>query len=279
MPEISLNGIYIYPVKSLAGIKLDRWQVDDKGLLYDRKWMLIDQNNRFLSQRQLPQMALISTSLTKEHLIIDTPGMDSLSIPLESNSGTTLEARIWQDSCPAKTVSPDADQWFSQFLKIKCQLVFQEAHTIRPVDPKYAKASDKVAFSDGFPFLIISEASLASLNEAMQLNLSMLRFRPNLVISGCESYDEDSWREINIADINFRLPKPCSRCNIPNIDPDTADSGKEPLTTLSQLRKWNNQVFFGQNALHDKAGLLSVGDKVNIIRAGTRKPPLDQSMI
>lgn len=276
MPEISLTGIYIYPVKSLAGIKLDHWQVDDKGLLYDRKWMLIDQNHRFLSQRQLPQMTLIQTSLSEEHLIFNAPDMDTLSIPLETNYGTTLEASIWQDSCPAKTVCPDVDQWFSQFLKIECQLVYQEAHTIRPVDPKYANANDKVAFADGFPFLIISEASLASLNEAMQLNLSMLRFRPNLVISGCDSYAEDSWREINIADINFRLPKPCSRCNIPNIDPDTADSGKEPLKTLNQLRKWNNQVFFGQNALHDKAGLLSVGDKVNIIGTGTRQPPLGQ---
>jgi uncharacterized protein YcbX len=102
----------------------------------------------------------------------------------------------------------------------------------------------------------------------------MNRFRPNLVIAGCESYAEDSWRDIRIGDIDFKLPKPCSRCAIPTIDPETAQTGKEPLTTLNRLRKWQNKVYFGQNAIHNKSGSLSVGDKVHIILTGEKQPPL-----
>ncbi|MGZ3814886.1 MAG: MOSC domain-containing protein, partial [Mucilaginibacter sp.] len=145
---------------------------------------------------------------------------------------------------------------------------------IRPVDPDYAKATDQVAFSDGFPFLIISENSLAALNHEMQMDLPMTRFRPNLVISGCPAYDEDTWREITINAIDFRLPKPCSRCAIPAIDQETAQIGKEPLATLNRTRKWQNKVYFGQNALHDQCGQLTLGDTVHIKSTGTKQPPI-----
>jgi uncharacterized protein YcbX len=145
---------------------------------------------------------------------------------------------------------------------------------IRPVDPDYGRDTDTVAFSDGFPFLIISENSLVLLNRDMQLNLPMTRFRPNLVISGCPGYAEDSWREISIGAIAFRLPKPCSRCSVPNIDPDTAKTGKEPLATLNRIRKWQNKVYFGQNALHNQCGTLAVGDTVLVKVVGAKQPPI-----
>ncbi|MFI3218004.1 MAG: MOSC domain-containing protein, partial [Methylococcales bacterium] len=116
--------------------------------------------------------------------------------------------------------------------------------------------------------------SLLALNQAMQLNLPMRRFRPNLVIAACPSYAEDSWREIRIGDIDFRLPKPCSRCAVPTINPDTAQTGKEPLTTLNRLRKWQNKVYFGQNAIHNQCDILNVGDSVQILRTGENQPPL-----
>ncbi|MDD1613607.1 MAG: MOSC domain-containing protein, partial [Methylococcaceae bacterium] len=166
------------------------------------------------------------------------------------------------------------DQWLSHFLNLDCRLVYQPDEMIRQVDPHYGKHSDNVAFADGFPFLIVSENSLVSLNREMQLNLPMTRFRPNLVISGCPGYAEDSWREISIGAIDFRLPKPCSRCSIPNIDPDTAQTGKEPLTTLNRIRKWENKVYFGQNALHNQCGTLTVGDTVHVKVIGTKQPPI-----
>ncbi len=275
MTHYTLNAITLYPVKSLAGISVSRWPVTKTGLQYDRKWMVIDQDRQFLSQRKLPHMALIKTALTDSHLILSAPGMENLLLALAPVDGEIIDSTIWHDQCDARRVSAEADQWLSHFLKQDCRLVYQPDEMIRPVDPDYGRATDNVAFSDGFPFLIISENSLVSLNRDMQLNLPMTRFRPNLVISGCSAYAEDSWREISIGGIDFRLPKPCSRCAVPTIDPDTAQSGKEPLTTLSRIRKWQNKVYFGQNALHNQCGLLTVGDTVQVNVTGAKQPPIE----
>ncbi len=268
-----LSQIHIYPVKSLAGIPVERWPVDQKGLRYDRKWMLIDEQQQFLSQRRLPKMALIKTRIDGDQLILSAPGMADLSVPLQGESGETLEVGIWHDQCLAQTTSQQADAWLSGFLGCRCRLVFHADDSIRPVDPRYAHPTDQTGFADGFPFLIVSENSLYSLNQAMQLELSMLRFRPNLVIADCASYAEDSWRRIRINAIDFRLPKPCSRCSVPAIDPETALVGKQPLTTLNQLRKWDNKIYFGQNALHDQCGELAVNHAVEIIESGVNQPP------
>ena len=275
MPSMWLSGIYIYPVKSLAGIAVDTWPVTEKGLRYDRQWMLIDKNNKFLSQRRLPKMALIRTALTESCLLLSAPGMDDLVLPLEATSSETIECEIWHDRCLAYDVSAQANQWLSDFLHIDCKLVYQTEETIRPVDPTYARPNDKVYFSDGFPFLILSENSLVSLNRAMNLNYPMTRFRPNLVLFGCDSYAEDSWRTITIGEIGFRLPKPCARCSVPSVDPKTGVTGQEPLLTLNRTRRWNNKVYFGQNALHNETGTLRVGDSVVIHSTGPKQPPLD----
>ncbi|MDO9425022.1 MAG: MOSC domain-containing protein [Methylobacter sp.] len=274
MAHFILSGIAVYPVKSLAGISANSWPVTENGFQHDRKWMIIDHNRQFLSQRKLPEMVLIKTALTDKNLILSAPGMEDLSLPIKPVNGQLINSTIWHDQCDARSVSKQADQWLSDFLKQDCQLVYQPDEVIRPVDPDYAKPSDKVAFSDGFPFLIISENSLTALNNEMQLNLAMARFRPNLVISGCPGYAEDSWREISIGAIDFRLPKPCSRCSIPTIDPETAQTGKEPLITLNRTRKWQNNVYFGQNALHNQCGQLSVGDTVHIKLTGAKQPPI-----
>lgn len=274
MSQVILSELFVYPVKSLAGISATSWPVTETGFQHDRKWMIIDSNRQFLSQRKLPVMALIKTELTDENLVLSAPGMENLSLPLNPVDGQIINSTIWDDQCDARSVSSEADQWLSDFLKQDCRLVYQPDETIRPVDPDYAKATDQVAFSDGFPFLIISENSLAELNRQMQLDMTMARFRPNLVVSGCPAYDEDSWREIRIGSIDFRLPKPCSRCAIPTIDPETAQTGKEPLTTLNRTRKWQNKVYFGQNALHDQCGRLTVGDSVQINLTGPKQPPL-----
>lgn len=268
-----LSEIYIYPVKSFSGIKVAAWEVEAKGLRYDRKWMVVDRKNQFLTQRKLPRMALIKPSLNPDFLILTTPSMSEISIPLNQNSGEKIETSIWKDLCPAYLSSKEVDQWLSEFLQTDCRLVYQADETVRPVDPDYANPNDQVTFTDGFPFLILSENSLAKLNQEMEFDLPITRFRPNLVISGCDSYAEDFWRNISIGAINFRLPKPCSRCSIPTIDIETAKFNKEPLRTLNRLRKWNKNVYFGQNALHDNVGKLNVGDPVTIYKTGISQPP------
>ncbi len=269
-----LSEIYIYPVKSLAGIKVSSWEVNGKGLLYDRKWMLIDNENQFLSQRRIPKMVLIKTHLTDNELILSTEKSGSIALDLSPQNGDKISSTIWNQQCLSRTVSKEVDQWLSDFLEIDCKLVYQPEETVRPVDPDYARTGDKINFSDGFPFLIISAASLQSLNQQMNLSIPMERFRPNLVISDCESYAEDNWRELSINNIQFRLPKPCSRCAVPGIDIETAETSKEPLQTLNRLRRWKNQVYFGQNALHNSSGTLSINSPVDITRFGDKQPPL-----
>ncbi|MCQ8117108.1 MOSC domain-containing protein [Methylomonas rosea] len=269
-----LSEIYVYPVKSLAGIRVAHWPVDHKGLLYDRKWMLIDSDRQFLSQRRLPKMALIKTCIADQQLILSAPNQADLALPLQALDGDDIEVVVWHDRCIAKTCGDNADAWLSDFLQTDCRLVYQTDDDIRKVDPNYALDSDQTSFSDGFPFLIVSENSLNALNQAMPLAIDMIRFRPNLVVADCDSYAEDTWRRLTINDIGFRLPKPCSRCSVPTIDPLTAETGKEPLTTLNRLRKWQNKVYFGQNALHDKPGSLSVGQTVLIDEIGEPQPPL-----
>ncbi|MEQ1637475.1 MAG: MOSC N-terminal beta barrel domain-containing protein [Methylococcales bacterium] len=274
MQSPRLHDIYVYPVKSLTGIRAKQWPVTANGLRYDRHWMLVDAQRQFLSQRRLPRMALISTALTETHLILSALGMDDLYVGLEEQSGEVLEAQIWRDQCQANVVSAEADRWFSQFLKTDCRMVFQPKTGIRQVDLRYANPGDQTSFSDGFPFLIIAESSLAALNAELPFPIEMLRFRPNLVITNCQSYAEDTWREISINNIAFRLPKPCSRCPVPTIDPITAEYGKEPLQTLSRVRKWENKVYFGQNAIHDSLGTLHCQAEATIIQTGPNQPPL-----
>ncbi len=274
MNSYTLSDIIIYPVKSLAGIHLTSWQVTETGFQYDRKWMLVDNQGQFLSQRRLPKMALIKTALTANELILSAPDQEDLVLSLTPADGEVIVSTIWHDQCASRRISRHTDRWFSDFLAIDCRLVYLPDEVIRPVDTRYAETTDQVGFADGFPFLLIAENSLTALNQAMQLNLTMNRFRPNLVIADCPSYAEDSWRKIRIGAIDFRLPKPCSRCAVPTIDPDTAQTGKEPLTTLNRLRKWQNKVYFGQNAIHNQSGMLTVGDSVQIILTGENQPPL-----
>lgn len=275
----TLSAINVYPIKSLAGISVNHWPVDNKGLRYDRKWMLIDDEHRFLSQRRLAKMALIRTRLQNQILFLSAPGMPDIDMPLIETKGKALTVEIWHDTCTAKTVSRELDQWFQDFLGIGCQLVYHPDDETRPVDPRYAAPSDQTGFSDGFPFLIVSEQAMASLNQAMGLDMTLARFRPNLVVGDCEAFAEDSWRRIVINDIGFRLPKPCSRCGIPAIDPETGQIGKEPLVTLSKLRQWQNKTYFGQNALHDCTGELRVGSDVAIVESGDAQPPLSKSRL
>ena len=271
----TLSRIFIYPIKSLAGIEVKQWEVTPTGLKYDRKWMLVDEQQQFLSQRRLPKMALLKTTIIDQQLVVSAPAQSDLMIKLAAPAtDATQEVTLWHDQCIAQEVNPQASQWFSDFLKFPCTLVYQPNENIRTVDQKYAFANDQTSFSDGFPFLIVSAASLELLNQQMNLSLSIRRFRPNLVISDCDSYAEDHWRKISIGEISFRLPKPCSRCSVPQIDPDTAAIDKEPLRTLARTRKWNNKVFFGQNALHDSLGILQIGDAVVINETGSAQPPL-----
>jgi len=245
--------------------------LDARGILFDRHWMLVDEQGGFLSQRTDPRMALVDQRIEGDELVIEAPGFAPLRIPSQVGTGEAIAVDIWKDRCQASLVGSEADAWFSRVLGRFCRLVYLPASSVRAVDPSYASPTDQTGFSDGFPLLIISNASLSDLNQRLDSPLAMQRFRPNLVIHGCEPYEEDRWREIRIGDIGFRLVKPCSRCAITTIDPVTTKKSAEPLRTLARYRRADNKVYFGQNTLHDAPGELREGMEVEIVSIGEPK--------
>jgi len=265
MNGIRLSGLYRFPVKSLAGHALERAEVDGFGLRGDRRWMLVDREGRFLTQRELPRMALIVPREQPDGLVLQAPEAPDLALRQPSREAERVRVRVWNDVCEARLSEPSAQVWLSDFLGLPCRLVYMPDEVVRRVDPRYALAQDRAAFSDGFPLLLISQSSLDDLNGRLAEPLPMLRFRPNLVVEGCEPYAEDGWKRIRIGDLTLRVVKPCSRCKITTVDPYTAETGSEPLQTLAGYRKQGNQVFFGQNLLHDGPGELALGMAVEVL--------------
>lgn len=263
--EFTISGLFIYPVKSLAGIALQESVVDRFGLAFDRRWMVVDAEGRFLSQRQLPRMALIHQKIQHDELLLQAAGQVDLSLPLYPSAGEQVRVKVWDDDCDAWYCGAVAEAWLTGFLGCPCRLVYMPDDQVRKVDPAYAEMDDRTAFSDGFPLLLISEASLEDLNRRLPEPMTMNRFRPNMVVTGCVPYAEDDWVRLKAGVLGLRVVKPCSRCTITTIDPRTSERGAEPLKTLSGYRRKGKKVFFGQNLLHDAEGCLTVGQKLELL--------------
>lgn len=265
-PSITLSAIYIYPVKSCRGIAMSTAQLDDWGLQFDRNWMVVNETGRFLSQRELPQMALIETAIGAESLQLSAPGQSGLEVPLAPYPGETRTVEVWGDQTPAIDQGEAAAAWLSQALGQTVRLVRIGAGYSRPVKP-VQPAANQVSFADGYPLLLISEASLADLNQRLPESLPMNRFRPNLVVSGCEAYAEDHWQQIRINEVIFSLVSACERCAITTTDQATGSrSGPEPLKTLATYRRNSGGVIFGQNLVHQNHGAVSSGSPVEVLQ-------------
>jgi hypothetical protein len=272
MSPVTLSQLYIYPIKSMAGIALPTAVVEARGLQHDRRWMLVDQAGRFMTQRQYPQMALIKVSLTTSHLLLRAPTMPPLAVPFEPPHQTVMSVQVWRDVCGAIPLADDISKWFRTFLQVRCQLVYMPEPCDRTVDHERVAADQPVSFADGFPFLLISQGSLDDLNQRLEQPVPMNRFRPNLVVEGCEALAEDTWRQIRIGEVGFQVVKPCSRCGITTVDQGTAEVGQEPLKTLATYRRWDGKIWFGQNLVHEQLGTLTVGDGVEVL--DTQSAPL-----
>lgn len=261
----TISHLFIYPIKSLGGISLSSAQLTATGLEHDRRWMLIDEHNRFMTQRTLPQMALFRVQVTNEGLQVDHPSAtQTLSIPFQA-SGATVTVTIWNDTCRAQLVHPSADAWFSQLLGVSCRLVHMPDETKRPVDAAYAPEGAITSFADEFPILLIGQSSLDDLNSRLDTPVPMNRFRPNIVFTGGTAFEEDSIGHFRIADVDFFAAKPSARCMLTTIDQQTAIAGKEPLRTLSGYRRVNNKVLFGQLLLYKSLGRIAVGDTLGSV--------------
>ena len=267
MSEYFLSEINVYPVKSLGGISLQLSEITDRGLKYDRRWMVVDKEGRFLTQRTHAQMALVKVAMDQAGLTLThrVKYIKPLALPFISERSKNIEVVVWNDKVEAAHVSTAADKWLSEALNVHCKLVYMPDESLRMVDQKYAAGNQIVSFADAYPFLIIGQQSLNDLNSRLEEKVPMNRFRPNFVFDGGEPFDEDKWRKFKIGNAIFESVKPCSRCLVTTVNQETAEVKSEPLKTLSTYRAKENHVYFGQNLLHVGHGIVKIGDQLEIL--------------
>jgi uncharacterized protein len=264
MATLTLSEIWIYPIKSMGGIRLSKSGVLPKGLRYDRRWMLIDEAGIFITQRVHSSMAFFKLSLSGEQFTVNFKD-DYIHLPANASvSPTPITATVWDDTIEVNEVLGEYSQWFSQRLGINCRFVHFPEQNPRLVDEKYRLQNDSVSLADGYPFLIIGQSSLDDLNTRLENTVPMNRFRPNFVFTGGAPYEEDHWRNFAIGKNRFVGVKPCGRCALTTVNQETTERGTEPLTTLTSYRRMNNKVNFGQNLLAIDYYEIHEGDKIEL---------------
>jgi uncharacterized protein YcbX len=260
-----VSQLFIYPIKSLGGIALTTAQLTDRGLQHDRRWMLVDENNRFLSQREHAQMALFKIEVLAEALKVTyTTDGTTINIPFIPQKKDLLEVTIWDDTCTGQLVSDAVDAWFTVKLGIPARLVYMPDETLRAADPRYTTQGTIASFADAYPALLIGQASLDDLNSRLLEKVPMNRFRPNIVFAGGEPYSEDQMNHIIINGVDMYGVKLCARCVMTTIDQETIAKGKEPLKTLARYRRKGAKILFGQNLAFNSTGVISVGDELTL---------------
>ncbi len=264
----ALTEIWVYPIKSLPGIRVSSAMVVEKGLQGDRRFMLVDENNTFMTQRKFPQMALFDISIDEQIIRVRSKSNDRLNtlfIGYETSSEERIKTFVWDDEVEVVEVSPASSKWFSEALRMHCKLVFFPEKNARRIDPQYVKEDHHVSLADGYPFLIIGKSSLTDLNQRVGYELSMKRFRPNFVFERGAPYEEDEWHNFGVGLVRFAGVKPCSRCAITTVDPETGIKGEEPLRTLSTYRRRDGEVYFGQNVIALNQGEIKQGDEIHLL--------------
>jgi uncharacterized protein YcbX len=265
---VTLTALHIYPVKGLKGIALTEARCTDRGLEHDRRWMVVDAEGVFLSQREHPKMATVWTDIAAGALSLSAPDISTVDVPLDPRASPSMRVRIWNTVCDAAPVSPFADAWLSDYLGLACRLVYMPEDSRRLSNEKYSGEGKLVGFADGYAYLVTGEASLSDLNGRLAAKghpaLPMSRFRPNLVVSGSAPYAEDGWQEIRVGEAVLRGVKPCGRCQVTTTDQTTGEvRGPEPLATLSSYRDSKEfGTMFGMNLVTVKTGMVRVGDRL-----------------
>ncbi|KAK7329377.1 hypothetical protein VNO77_23539 [Canavalia gladiata] len=297
IPAAKVSGIFVYPIKSCRGISVSHAPLTPAGFQWDRQWMVVNSKGRAYTQRVEPKLALVQVELPTDaffenweptqdsFMVLKAPGMQPLKICLSKKGHKVTDAvTVWEWTGSAWDEGAEASQWFSDFLGKPCQLVrFNTASEVRPVDPDYVGENHLTYFSDGYPFLLLSQESLDALNKLLKEPIPINRFRPNILVEGCEPYSEDLWTEIKINKFPFQGVKLCSRCKIPTINQETAIGGREPTDTLMKTRsgkvirpndKNKNKMYFGQNLIWNwmdssakgSGKIIKVGDPIYVLQ-------------
>lgn len=263
-----LTEIWIYPIKSLPGFRVKEARVMEKGLEGDRRMMLVDENNRFLTQRELPKMALFNVSMEHGFVTIShRTNKDLHPITIDATqpvSTPAIACTIWDDTVEAHEMNAMYSKWFSDALGMSLRLMIFPESNKRRVDEKYVPEEIQTSLSDGYPYLIIGQESLNDISKRVGEDLTIRRFRPNFFFQGGSAFEEDTWKDFSIGSIKFRGVKPCGRCVLTTVNPDTGEKGVEPLKTLASYRTKNNKVQFGQNVIALTTGVIQEGDDISI---------------
>ena len=278
---IRVSHLFRYPVKSTAGTSVPQLELDALGAVEDRRWMLVDAQHKFMTQRDVGALALIHSHVEVGGVRLEATGKVALRVNIPDASAPASDVIVWDDVARVVDAGDTAAQWCSDVLGVSCRLTYIAPSSRRPLQPKYAGSLDPqnryVALSDGAPLLVVSEASLELLNEHLIARnatpVGFDRFRPNVVLSGAAAHEEDTWRTIEICGITIGVGSPCPRCVMTTVDQSrgvrasalTGEPGGEPLRTLATYRRQGTGVMFGMNATNETAGVLRVGDAVNVI--------------
>ncbi|KFG76939.1 MOSC domain-containing protein [Streptomyces mutabilis] len=272
MGNARLQSIHVHPVKASRSLALREAVVEPWGLAGDRRWMLIDDGGKVVTQRRLPRIALVAAELLPGGVRLSAPGREPLTVPVP-RAGATVPTQIFRDKVEAVPAEDEtAHAWCSAFLEEDVRLVYlDDPATRRLVDPRYALPGETVTFADGYPLLLTTTASLDALNSLIARGehagdgpLPMNRFRPNVVVFGTEPWAEDGWSRVTVGEVAFRVAKPCGRCVVTTTDQDTAERGREPLHTLGLHRRADGKLVFGQNLVPLGRGTIRVGDPVRV---------------
>ena len=261
-----VKEIIIYPIKSLGGVNVQESFCEEKGLQYGRRMMLINGDGRFLTQRQIPQMALIGVTQEEDGFTFyqkDKPN-EKLFIHYNSELHSEQQVSVWEHEFTAKKMDNSYSEWFSEVLKSEVSLVKMDHDSLREKSLSKAPTKTAMSMADGYPYLIISEETLADLNKRLVVPVPMDRFRPNIVLTDSVADGEENVDQFQINQLKFRMIKPCARCIMTTIDQKTAKKLVEPLKTLSTYKKKGNKIYFGMNAVNLEPGFIKIGDKLSI---------------
>lgn len=265
--SLRISALYVYPVKACAGISRTAARITRLGLVHDRRWMLVDERGVALSQRDLPKLCLIRTTLSEAGIGLTYPGAGSMSLPLRFDGGPRVRTSVFAYEGPG-VVHEAASEWASRALAIDCRVVFMPDDVERPIEPGYGLPDDRVSLADGYPVLLTSDASLDDLNARLPSPVTMARFRPNVVVEGAPAFAEDRWLRVRFGGVSWRHPKACARCPVVIVDPETGQRSAEPLRTLATFRRQGKEAYFGANLIPDGEGEVRVGDEFEVLEVG-----------
>lgn len=263
---IQLSNLTYYPIKACRGFDITESQVERMGLANDRRMMVVTPSGKFLTQREYPRLALVTPTVKNGMVTLSAPNFDSLQFGIQS-TGTPTPVEVWKSKdVSAIDQGEESAQWLSDWLGVSVRLVHVADGFKRKLNPEYAiNADDHTGFADGYPILIISEESLQDLNSKLDSAVPMNRFRPNIVVKGCDPFAEETWKRIRIGGVEMALVKPCARCVVTTINKDTLAKSKEPLKTLSSYRMQELGAIFGVNVIPLNEGVVKTGMSVEVL--------------